>query len=324
MGLKAQPVEKIMLQFELGNDWYGTEVVNVLAGDFYKVRNPLTPYFSLAYAKWDPGAFNLTMGLQPVKGSAVMDLVAMSLYWNTVIGINSYMMASHIPWGVITNFSIPGVKIGAPLLKDNFKLAAELFTTVVEERPVTPAVEDAFQKNPSAVMLKLDLPLAVGSLTATPQLVLVTNRIARDDSVVEAASDMEMTFGANLNYKLNDNISFRAGFGMASLSNANTWDDSDTALGLSKMAQSGMNVTLGTSVKAGPGKADLDFNFSTNDNTEIDDDKVTYMFVDAKYGIPLDKKFIVMPRVRVFLSNPEVDDSSARTLWPELMLIGVF
>jgi hypothetical protein len=48
IGAKMKPNDQVALQFELGNDWNGTEQVQGIPGNYLGKRNALTPWFSLA------------------------------------------------------------------------------------------------------------------------------------------------------------------------------------------------------------------------------------------------------------------------------------
>ena len=64
------------------------------------------PYFSLAYMKWNPGCMFMDVGIIPVAGSSLMDLIGNSMLncSNNAIAASpyypggAYRAAAHIPW----------------------------------------------------------------------------------------------------------------------------------------------------------------------------------------------------------------------------------
>lgn len=327
IGAKVKPNEQVSLQFELGNDWYGIEEVKGIPGNYLGKRNPLTPWFSLACVQWDPGYMHMVAGIIPVKGSALMDMLGVSIVYNKM-----YARASHLQWGVLTNFSQTGLRIGAPVLKDEFKLGVELMSAVIEQRPAVLGI-DSMNLNASAVEFLLEVPMSSGAITATPQIFLIPDR---SYNKMTGKGDMELGAGADLGYKLSDAVSFRAGVAYAQNSNKNSYGPNDTILtdpfntasaktrDTVMYERSGINVTLGGSAKLGPGKLDADFNLSTDKNAQNANVDDRYSFVDLKYGWAVNKNFIIMPRVRLFIAMPKVTYDSKLTTRPELILNGTF
>jgi hypothetical protein len=334
LGAKIQANPQVMFQFDVGNEWYATEIVT--GGNYLGNSRALyAPFFNLAFAQWDPGFLHMQAGIVPIKGSATMDLIGCSLlfgkmYYNSVTTSPTYgFHASHLPWGVTANFMHPGLRVGAPIVSDVVKIGVDVFTGISEERKVNTATESAYRENYSAFFNILDIPISYGALTLSPQFVIIVNRNYRDDGFVKDKMDHEIGFGTDAGYKLNDMVAFRAGFGMAMISNENTKRVSTTdTIGVPAYDRQGMNITLGSSIKAGPGKIDLDFNFGTNEDKKITDNLATYQFVDVKYGWGVVKNFVIMPRVRAYFGQVPTagvtkKDSNIR-VWPELMLFGTF
>jgi hypothetical protein len=346
LGVKVKPNDQVMLQFEIGNDWYATEEVEGLPGNYWTKRNPMTPWFDLAYVQWDPGYMHILAGIIPVKGSAMMDLLGVS----TFLG-RTYKKAAHIPWGVVTNFSQTGLRMGAPIIKEGpVTLGVDATASVYEMRKIATGL-DTMKLNPVAMDFQLDIPVTVQALTVTPQAFIIPNRSYNMSS---GKSDLEFGAGFDLGYKLNDGIAFRAGFGYARNSNRNSCQKdangnyntmfdyygdpffmstkNDT---VNKIVDSvlfdrwGTNLNVGTTVKLGPGKLDFDFNLSNEQNmynTNIDD---WYPFFDIKYGLALNKNFILMPRIRLFFTEPKaavggVKYNNMLNSRPELIFTGVF
>lgn len=302
IGTKVMVNDQITMQFEIGNDWNATEKVNDVAGNFMAKRG-LLPYFSQANAKWDTKAFYVEGGILYVKGSPAMDLIGASIF-NAASGVaKKYSLAAHFPWGVLTNFNLPGLRIGGPVLKGDFSLGVDLLTTIIEERTITAAVENLFVDNYSAIMFILDVPMKMGALTLNAQVVPILNRNfldRRDSIVVDNGSDPEMAFGVDGGYKLDDNISFRAGLGYAMLSNINSRLPSETLYD-----RSGLNINVGSTVKAGPGKLDVDANYSFDADGQIATGQTDYYYFDLKYGWAVYKGFNVIPRARLYMSTTQ-------------------
>jgi hypothetical protein len=335
LGAKIKANDQVSFQFDIGNDWYGTEEYKGIPGDYYTKRNPSDyPFFDLAYVQWDPGYMHVLAGVIPVKGSYAMDLIGVSILMNKI-----YKMAAHIPWGVVTNFSQTGIRVGAPILKDDFKLGVDLTSGIVEQRK-SGVLPDLTVYSKSAIELLLDVPISCDAFTACPQLVLIPNR---SWNKVSDKTDMELALGTDLGYKINSDVTLRAGFGFAQNSNDNSFDPNnplgnmilkdplspfDTVTNPHIMdkphERTGINMGVGTTVKLGPGKLDFDFNYSIDKDDKDTTVNDAYPFVDLKYGYPLNKNFIVMPRVRLFFSLPHTTYSSMLTAWPELMIFGTF
>jgi hypothetical protein len=86
----------------------------------------------------------------------------------------------------------------------------------------------------------------------------------------------------------------------------------------------GTNLNVGTTLMLGPGKLDFDFNLSNQQdayNKNVDD---WYPFFDIKYGWMLSKNFIVMPRVRLFFTEPKTTYNNELKTRPELIFSGTF
>lgn len=332
IGVKIKVNDQVSGQFEIGNDWYACETVDAInAGNLLSLsrasqkRDFVTPYFSLAYMKWNPGCMYIDAGIIPVGGSSLLDLIGNGMLWGAGSG-SAYKMAAHIPWGVITNFSVPGIRLGMPVLKDDFKLGIDVTSTILEERAVKAAVDSVFLHNNSAIMIMADFPMSSGALTVKPTFIINLNRFYRDSGRalidIKDKADNEIGFGLEAGYKINPSACLRLGFGYAQMSNENSKLPADAAI-----EEQGINGTIGTTLKLGPGKLDFDFNLSTDENKKIADSKVLYPFVDLKYGWAVNKNFIIMPRTRLFFTTPAKNDATYKSkfyTWPEIMLFGTF
>ncbi|MDD5673763.1 MAG: hypothetical protein PHC61_06355, partial [Chitinivibrionales bacterium] len=322
IGAKVKANDQVSLAFDIGNDWYATDEFKGITGNYYTKRDPASPWFDLAYVQWDPGYMHIVAGIIPVKGSALMDLLGVSLFTN-----KNYAKAAHLPWGVITNFSQTGLRIGAPICKDQFKLGIELMTAMIEQRPALLGLDSMLINHP-AVELYLELPMSfaqVAGLNVTPQIFIIPNRTYNK---LTDKNDMELGLGLDAGYKLSDMITLRSGIGYAQNSNDNSYRVTDTAivdpLNTKPFKRSGINFNIGATVKVGPGKIDGDFNLSTckdDKNTNIND---LYPFVDLKYGWAVNKNFILMPRCRFFIQLPKTAYDYKLTTRPELIFTGTF
>lgn len=327
LGAKVKPGDQVSLQFEIGNDWFATDEVDGIPGNYFGKRSPFTPWFSLAFVQWDPGYMHIAAGIIPIKETALMDLLGISILYNKI-----YAKACQLTWGVITDFSQTGLRIGAPILKGDFKLGVELMSAVIEQRPVPMGI-DSMNLNASAVEFLLEAPMACSKLTMTPQVFIIPDR---SYNKMTQKGDMELGVGTDLGYRLNDAITFRAGVAYAQNSNENSFGPNDTILtdpfntssaktrDTVMYKRSGMNVTLGGSAKCGPGKFDADVNFSTDKNAQNANVDDLYSFIDLKYGWAVNKNFIVMPRIRLFIGMFKTMYDSKLTTRPEIILNGTF
>jgi hypothetical protein len=327
VGVKVKPNDQALLQFELGNDWYATDVATGIPGNYYKNRDPMTPWFSLAFAQWDPGYLHIQAGIIPVRGSPLMDLLGVSILYN-----KKYEFAAHTPWGVVTNFSQTGLRVGAPILKDDMQLGVDLMGAMVEQRSVA-AGANTWNYNASALEFLGEIPFSFQGLTATPQAFAVVDR---SFNKATNQGDMEIGVGADLVYKCCEPASLRAGFGYAQNSNdysyapgertlknpLNPSDTSTTAVMPSE--RSGINVNVGTTVKLGPGKFDFDFNISTDKDAKDSTVDDVYPFFDLKYGWIVNKNFVIKPRLRFYIVEPKEVYNSKLTTRPELIFEGSF
>jgi|GEM_PF-611267 hypothetical protein len=337
LGVKAKPNDQVLLQFDIGNDWYATEEVEGLPGNYWTKRNPMTPWFDLAYAQWDPGFMHIQAGIIPVAGTPLMDLLGVSIFFG-----RDYKNAAHIPWGVVTNFSQTGLRIGAPIVnKGPVSFGVDVMSAVLEMRQIGTGL-DTMKLNPLAVEFELEAPLTISRFSLLPQAFITPNR---SYNLATGGSDIEFGAGFNLGYKLDKGISFRAGFGYARNSNRNSYgknnvifdsygdpfsvvsaptDSVNIVHDSVKFDRWGTNLNVGTTVALGPGKLDFDFNLSNEQdmyNANVDN---WFPFFDLKYGWALNKHFIVMPRVRLFFTEPKKGYNNQCKTRPEIIFTGVF
>ena len=308
-GAKIKPNDQLCLGFDIGNDWYATELVTGIPGNYWQKRDPYTPWFDLAYAQWDPGYLHLAAGIIPVKGSALMDLLGVSILYN-----KSYHNAAHVPWGVVTNFSQTALRIGAPILKDDFKLGVDVSSGTIEYRAIGLGI-DTMLFNSDAMEFLVEVPMSVAGLSIKPQSFLIPNR---SFNAATKKSDMEFGVGIDLGYKVSDQFNLRAGFGYAHNSNNNSY----RGVGDTAFDRTGTNTNIGTTLVLGPGKLDVDLNLSTEKNTKDTTINDLYPFADLKYGWAVNKNFVIMPRCRFFITLPHVTFNTESRIRPEIILAG--
>jgi len=310
VGLKANLNEQVSAQFEIGNDWGSTDKVDASLYNYPGTRKALNPIFTLAYAKWNPGYLHVEIGIIPVMGTSVLDILGISL----VSG--SYKKAAHVNWVSNTNNSMQGLRIGAPITKGNFKMGIDLMTSIIKQR--TESTHDEFQSNNNAVMIMAELPMSVGGFSLAPQFITIPYK---NYDKVSGEADNEFMGGLEGNLKVNDIVSFRAGFGFA-IFRQNIVNDAASADFIVKK-EVGTNGGVGTAIKIGPGKLDFEFRIGGYNDRVIDDNLTVYPFFDLKYGWAANKYFTIMPRIRMFITNESNDNVTIATR-PELIFTGSF
>ncbi len=310
VGAKIKPNKDLLLQFELGNDWVGTEDVSEVSGNLLGKRNGLYPWFSLAYALWDPGYLHIGAGILPVKRTALLDLLGVSILYG-----KTYRNAAHLSWGDITNMSQTGFKIGAPILKNGFKLGADFSVAVIDQRSAVLG-KDTMKINYPAWEMLLEFPMEMTGMTLTPQVFAIPYRSFNKD---EKKGDFEYGAGIDFGSKIGDNVKLRAGFGIAQNSNLASAKRND-----SLFIRLGTNSFVGSTILLGPGKLDIDLSLSSEYNGKDTNVNDIYSFVDLKYGWSVNKNFVIMPRCRLFFAYPKAYYNSKLTTRPELIFIGSF
>lgn len=328
-GVKVKVNDEVSGQFEAGNDWYGTESVEaVVKGNFLSSHRDIYPFFSLAYMKWNPGCFFIDAGIIPVPGSSMLDLIGAGFTASSIDSGTAYKEAAHSSWGIKTNFSLPGIRLGMPVLKDDFKLGVEITTSVLEERKVVARIPDSLLKNNSGILLMVDLPMSSGQLKLTlkPGFIINFNRFYRDSGNsavnIQDKADHEYGFGLETGYKISDKACVRFGLGYARMSNENSALPARTVFD-----EEGVDGNIGTTLSVGPGKFNFDFTLSTDQNNNIADSRIFYPFVDMKYGWEVNKNFTILPRTRLFFTRAAENDGRYITkfiTWPEIIIFGSF
>jgi hypothetical protein len=308
-GVNIKADDQTTFNFEIGNDWASTEEVTGDSGVYKQYK----PYVHLAAVNWDPGYMHIRTGIIPVKGTALLDLIGRSIDKNK----KNYGEAGHINWAITTDNSLIGLNTGVPILKDDFKLGIEFTTVVLESRKVA-AVVDGFRRNASSVALFFNVPMSAGGLSLNPQLIITPSSNLSTDPDGKKHRDPEIGGGLDANYKINDAALITAGFGIAHISNENSRTGTTA-----EYDRTGINATVGTVIKLGPGKLNFDFNISFNDDSKKEDSLQMFPFIDLKYGWSINKYFSIMPRIRGFWYIYP-DDRINTLLRPEIIFTGSF
>jgi hypothetical protein len=170
--------------------------------------------------------------------------------------------------------------------------------------------------------------MSAAALTVTPEVVSIINR---NYSQALGKGDHEMGFGLSAAYKIKDGHSVNGSFGMAMLSNKNSTDSAVKPASYAYYDNNGMVVGVGSADKIGPGNLMFDIKYSSNEDlqaSKVKNSKTGFTFMDLKYGWACNKNFIIMPRVRYFLTSFADNDAAKRDskteVRPELMFTGQF
>lgn len=310
MGLKATLNQQVSAQFEIGNDWAATEKVDASLYNYPGTRKALSPIFTLACVKWDPGYLHVEIGIIPVKGTSVTDILGGSL------AKGNYQEVSFSNWATNSNNSMQGFRIGAPLVKGDFKFGIDLMTSIIKQRTVS--TMDQFKSNNDAIMIMADFPISIAGLSLIPQFIAIPYR---NYSKVGNVADNEFMVGFEGNYKVNDAVSFKFGFGFAIFAQNVTSDTTSKDTLVRKDV--GTNGGIGSTIKVGPGKLDVELRIASQENNVLKDNLTLYPYVDLKYGWAVNKYFVIMPRVRLFVTTEANDNLTIKTR-PEVIFTGSF
>jgi len=322
-GLKAKVNDQVSLQFQIGNDWVNTETITLLSSNHYGLKSGTYPFFHLAYAKWDPGVVNVSVGIIPEAAYGALDLIERSLATGTYGSAQGYG-AGQVGWITGANNSITGAKVGVPLLKSTVKLSAEFLAAIVDSAAHAATVAKDPKSYPSRQLYVLDFPVSYKNLTAGVQVAAV---LFREYNQVTEKGDNEFSAGFSGSYKVSPKLSVRANAGFASFSNKNSHTGNTTADSI-EFSRVGTLAGVGGTYKAGPGNVLVDLNYSSDENTKTTlDSKYGFLYSDIKYVWSANKNFEITPRLRIFSTN--YPDGSAtiksKTEYrPELLLTGKF
>ncbi len=316
LGTKATVGEQLHLQFQIGNDWVFTEEVDWLANNNFGAKSGVYPFFHLAYASWNPGPFHLAFGIQPLFNYGPLDLLERSVRDSDQDGFadGSYAAAALYTYPVGTNNSWMGVSVGAPILKDNFKLGVDYFMSIIEDRPDT-FLEDP-EINPNAILNVINIPMATGPFTITPQAFVLLYKYY---SEITGEGDNEYGAGLAATYKIGEGSSVRASFGYARNATENSEVRGDST-------QQGIIAGAEGKFAAGPGSIIAAVNWSSDENLDRDDSRTNFLYTDLKYGWKVIKGMVIMPRVRTFtvIAPDNAPFNYQVEVRPEILFIGAF
>ncbi|MDR0307006.1 MAG: hypothetical protein LBI42_09255 [Chitinispirillales bacterium] len=298
-GVRAKVDDQLSLQFQVGNDWAAAENVQ-----WSSQGGRSSALVHLAYGTWNPGYMSLSVGVVPVNSHGPLDLLERSLNLHNDVdgmGAGNYAAASHDGWSTRQNNSLMGVKVGAPIVKGDIKVGAELLTSVTRPRTQSvAATKDKPKANPSAALFILDLPVSAGNLKVTPQAAAVLNRVY---NTAEEEGDHEMIFGGSVAYKISSALSVNAMGAYGSVSDENASDKAT-------FERVGTIFGVGCSYNIGPGAVQLEYKMSTAEDKKIKDSDVAYHYIDGRYTIKVHSKFTIAPRWRTYITSPGAKNST--------------
>jgi len=348
VGLKAKVDDQLSLQFQIGNDFNSGEEVNWGANKAPEGRAATDNlYVHLAYATWNPGPVYLTGGVIPVSSNGTLDLLERSLTKG------SYGDAIFQTWSSQLNNSLVAIKLGVPILKDDFKLGLELTSSVIDNRTTRNnliggynttgasgtdnGVTEEPAPNPASVLFLVDIPISAGALKITPEVTAILNR--NYNSALETG-DAEIIAGLAGSYKVSDGLtlSLSGAYGTVSNENSkaggygnNTRSATADVDNFQAYTSNGLIAGIGANIKAGPGSLAVDFKYgnavdAANDETKKATNK-NDILGDVRYTWNVHSKFSIQPRGRLYVTT--YDEGSGHVslkmeIRPELILTGSF
>jgi len=342
-GLKAKVNDQLAMQIQIGNDWGAGEGVNwsnnnstkgrlitlsgvpvthtnadksvEIADTGYSLNGYQNLYVHIASFKWNPGYMFVEGGVISLPSNGTLDLLERSL------NFGKYDEAAFQGWSTELNATMIGIKLGVPILKDDFKLGVELFQTVIDEREQSlGTVQDNIKAYPTSPMFVVTLPMEAAALKLTPEVTYILNR--NFNKTTEKGDD-EMLFGLAGSYAVNKEISVSLLGAYGTVSNEKSGvgeygkakkSDSISTINASKIYSSeGMMVGVGTNIKAGPGNVQFDFKYNSavdaQDETTKDKTKFDYFYTDIRYAYKPVDKFTITPRYRNYYRTYPKNDS---------------
>ncbi len=332
VGLKADVSEQVSFQMQIGNDWVHTDDVNFLNNNPVIAQRQfppgIVPGFHLAYARWNPGAVNVALGIVPVLSYGPLDLIERSL------STGSYGAAAFITWPVITNNSFMGLKMEVPVLTGDVGLNVNLLSSVIDSRFRAVSVGDQIvtdpNRNPTSALFVLDLPFTAGAFTLTPQLVGI---VFRNYNSAREQGDHELAAGFQATYRLNQQTVLRTFGAYAQVDNMGSRNDKGVrSVGAGEVTIApqyehvGVIAGIGTTIGMGPGSLVANLLFSYSEDLQMDDSDFNYLFLDLMYGWNVHQNLTITPRVRKFTTvNPDGRNVTATMeIRPELMFTARF
>jgi len=361
-GLKAKVNDQLSLQIQIGNDWgagegvgwannnstkgrlltlsgvpvilYNSDKTDSVSSTSYSLNGYQNLYVHLASFKWNPGYMFVEGGVISLPSNGTLDLLERSL------NFGKYDEAAFQGWSTELNASMIGIKVGIPILRDDFKLGLELFQTVIDERTQSlGTIQDKITDNPSSPMFVVTLPIEASGLKLTPELTYILNR---NYNTTTEKGDDEVLLGASASYAVNKEISVSllGGYGSVSNENSNV-GEYGTSKKSDKIAKDKADTTkiyksegtmfgVGANIKAGPGAVQFDFKYNTavnaKDDATKDKTKYDYMYTDIRYAYKANDKFTITPRYRNYYRTypPKNANESRMENRLELILEGSF
>ena len=309
VGLKAKVDDQLTLEFRIGNDFNAGEEVswirnNGSQGTRTDINN--ATYVHLAYATWNPGPVYLSGGVIPVSSNGTLDLLERSL------NMGSYGDAIFQTWQSVMNNRLTAIKLGVPILQDDFKLGVELTSSIIDRNASVGSLisnqgttgrngqDNGAAKepapNPPSVLVIVDVPISAGDLKVTPEFTGVINR-NYNRTIKEG--DHELLFGLSGSYKVNKELSLNlsGAYGMISNEKSQVVSDAATQAGYGYPARSstaakvsefpeydsrGLIAGIGCSYKVGPGSLAIDFKYGNSYDAGSSEFTVAGEEIDAK------------------------------------------
>lgn len=326
VGLKAKVDDQLSLQFQIGNDWVAGENVTWFANNTVSGRKKIDEtsvsisniFVHLAYARWNPGYMYMDLGVIPLVSNGTLDLLERS------INSGSYDQAGYQTYFAQAVNSMMAFRLGAPILKDNIKLSAEVVTSVIDSRVQSltskgdrGGIDSKSPKdNPPSFLVMLNLPVTAGGIKVTPELTAVTNR---NYNSAKEKGDHEIIGGLSASYKVNDmvSVSLNGGYGMIDncKSKVGAYGNSDRSAAYDGGYESrGLLIGAGTAVKAGPGVFAFDAKYgnSINKKSKTDTD-IDNIYIDPRYTWNVHPNVTIQPRWRVYIISYDKDRGGVET-----------
>ncbi|MDG5815065.1 hypothetical protein QA601_08250 [Chitinispirillales bacterium ANBcel5] len=328
-GFRAVLNQSLGFGMQIGNDWVHTEDVN------YLNNNPVipqrqfppgsVPVFHLAYATYDPGFFDLTLGIVPLLSYGPLDLLERSLSTGT------YQGTAFFTWPVITNNSMMGLQLGFPLFEDERTLRAELFTTVIDSRlgeiTANEGIVDPPVSASSGVMLLLTLPFSTDVFMVTPQVLGVFNR---NYNLTRGRGDHEWAGGFRAEYTVRGGVQVWGSFAYGGIANWKSRNPVNMRTVIDTVGEvydhRGLISSLGVGIGIGPGTLVTDVKYSFHTDRQTDEEYYHYVLNDLYYSLEVRSGLSIAPRVRNFMTfNPSGSEiEMLLEIRPEIMVTATF
>jgi hypothetical protein len=296
--------------------------------------------------KWNYSIVNLSGGIisvgMPPVTNTVLDLVAfettevsqpefihpvrkVAIEKDSVTN-NGYQNVGLMPWFVATNGSQIGLDLGFNFYKtDPLAIRLNVIGTIASDLAKADAA-DAIKRDQLRFIFMVPVDLMGKKISVTPTMHIRTN-VYRSADLEEG--NHSIAAGLDVAAKPVDMIGAKAGFAIGGYNNSSLKKDPDSAT----TAPLGMLINAGVSVAPGFGKASVDFAFGSWKDRELDSKPFTETVVDVKsntllywdiiYDMPV-KSLVIRPRLRIWKTLNDMDDSGKLQLRPEIDFIAKF